>query len=301
MPLLLWSDRLQAPIILAKQSEFTYPIAFSQDGRTLFGVKTAPTGGFYKSISASRICWWDVRSGHLVGELPMHTGGLVWAAPSPDRRSLATLSTDSGTVELWDLGSKRRFGELRHSGFSKPRVDLAFSSDGRSLAFTQWTPSEVGLWDMKSSTARVLQRFGDPPGSVCFAADGRWLAVGRGNGEIWVMDMWRSGKPSAHFMAHNDLVSALAFSPDGRTLASGGTDGIICLWNVLTWRLTLTLTNPAHTRKSPNDPLHWVSSLQFSADGNRLYSGFADGPVRIWHAASLVEIETIQRTRSSKR
>ena len=80
---------------------------------------------------------------------------------------------------------------------------------------------------------------------------------------------------------HTDAVCSVAFSPDGKTLASGSDDGTVRLWDVATHRqIGSPLTG--HTGA--------VDSVAFSPDGKTLASGSDDHTVRLWDVAYLVDI-----------
>jgi len=82
---------------------------------------------------------------------------------------------------------------------------------------------------------------------------------------------------------HADRVSTVAFSPDGRMLASGSDDNTIKLWDVATGQELRTLTG--HARQ--------VSSVAFSSDGRTLASGSADKTIKLWDAATGQELRTL--------
>ena len=73
------------------------------------------------------------------------------------------------------------------------------------------------------------------------------------------------------FLGHTNSVNCLAVSPDGRWLASGGEDGIICVWDIGSGRRLKSMRGHG---------LH--CTLEFSRDGTVLVSGCADNSVRVW-------------------
>ena len=88
-----------------------------------------------------------------------------------------------------------------------------------------------------------------------------------------------NAEPVGQFTGHLDEVRALAFAPDGRTLASASLDNCVRLWHVPTARPLLTF--PA------GEPLEYIS---FSPDGTWLGVSTAQGELRLWRAPEFGEL-----------
>jgi WD40 repeat protein len=107
------------------------------------------------------------------------------------------------------------------------------------------------------------------------------MAVGMTSGAIEIWDVSNiglaNGRPKriATLEGHDDVIYSLDFSADGRTLASGSSDGTVKLWNVATWLLLLTF----------DDHGDEVRAVKFSPDGQYLVTGSADGTILIRRAA----------------
>ncbi|MBW4595934.1 MAG: hypothetical protein KME46_24285 [Brasilonema angustatum HA4187-MV1] len=83
---------------------------------------------------------------------------------------------------------------------------------------------------------------------------------------------------------HSNWVYSVAFSPDGKTIASASADSTIKLWNAATAKEIITLKG--HSR--------YVSSVAFSPDGKTIASASADKTVKLWYAATGKEITTLK-------
>ncbi|MCP4104649.1 MAG: WD40 repeat domain-containing protein [Desulfobacteraceae bacterium] len=113
--------------------------------------------------------------------------------------------------------------------------------------------------------------------AVVFSPDSKTLAsvAGPGDNTVRLWDV-ASGKEIRRFEAHTHWIESVAFSPDGKTLASGSDDKTVRLWDVASGKEIQRLK--AHTDV--------VNSVAFSPDGKTLASGSADKTARLWDVAS---------------
>jgi WD40 repeat protein len=124
--------------------------------------------------------------------------------------------------------------------------------------------------------------FPEPVLSIAFSPDGRTLAVGGGSGTpplgtIHLLDT-ATGRRVRSLMGHVSGVF-VAFSPDGKMLASVSWDATGALWDLATGQRVRTLKSPM-----------LLTSVAFSPDGRRLATGDADGTVRLWDVATGREV-----------
>src|SRR5262249_44226700 len=135
----------------------------------------------------------------------------------------------------------------------------------------------VRIWARATGREAVAARGRHSNGTWCAALspDGRLLAVGRGHtdGAVRLYDA-ATGELVHPLQGHLDRVISVAFSPDGRRLASASLDKHVKLWDPATGQEVLTLRG--HT-DIPDRVL-------FSPDGRRLASASGDGTVRVWDA-----------------
>ncbi|MEV2210397.1 hypothetical protein AB0H86_02565 [Streptomyces sp. NPDC050997] len=274
-------------------------VAFRPDGDI---IATGHTDG------ATRL--WNVRDPRHprpLATLPGHTAAVTSSAFSPDGRRLAT--TGDTTARLWDVADPthpRRLDVLR--GHTDTVTSVEFSPDGRTVATGSWDHT-ARIWHIGSSPRTrppaVLSGHATIVWSVAFHPDGRTLASVGGSTLLWDVDDPAHPKrvsaipggvyqaafsPDGRTLAasdrlldlrdlslgtHDDVVTSLAFAPDGHLLASASWDGTVRLWQVTggraLWPLALLR---GHTR--------FVRSVAFSLDGRTLVTTGEDGTVRVW-------------------
>jgi hypothetical protein len=165
-----------------------------------------------------RYLWRESQSDELF-TLGRHQHQVTAVALSPDGHIAASAGSD-GTVTLWDVTQRKELASLPHE---RRVTALAYSPNGRTLA-TQ-TQTETKIWDVEAR--RAIAHFpiiaNSFLGCVAYSLDGRILFIAGGDGRIHLVD-WASASEEGTLVGHKLAVKALAFSPDGRTLASGGYD-----------------------------------------------------------------------------
>ncbi len=206
---------------------------------------------------------------------------------SSDARWIANGDPITG-VDIVEVATGRR---VTLPSESKAHAPIAFSPDGRWLATARWGDG-IDLWDVASgSLARTLTGPSDAVFSLVFRPDGRMLAVGSGAGkETLTLLELASGKPlyavevaqaRAAGKTSDAVIRHLAFSPDGRRIASGSDDQTVQLRDASTGQELRTFAGDS-TDFCPN------IEVDFSPDGRWLVS--ATGSLKIWDLASGNEI-----------
>ena len=191
-------------------------VSFSPDSTTLAS-----------GSSDGTVKLWDVATHENIATLEGHTDYVSSVSFSPDGTTLASGSSD-GTVKLWDVATRTNIATLE--GHTDYVSSVSFSPDGTTLASAS-DDGIIKLWDVEThENIATLQGHGDyGPGvsfSALFSPDGTLLASWGGfGGEV---ELWDVATHENIATLHTGWVSYVAFSPDGKTLASGPGE----LWDV---------------------------------------------------------------------
>jgi WD40 repeat protein len=238
----------------------------------VFDVEPAPKPPLVAAaLKSGKVRVWNSRTGRPVVTLRLGDGAVRNVSFSADGNRVLAAGRPGAAVWSTSPGASQPLATFDETG--KP-LAAALSPDGE-LAATGGEAGVVRLWRARTGAPAGLLR---PPGepspvtAVAFSSDGsRLVAASGARTAVWSL---RTTAPPL-VQPHEDIVFAVALSPDGRLLATGDRDGLARIWNLGTGR-AVDLNGHEAT----------IRSLAFSPDGRSVVTASDDETGRLWDAAN---------------
>ncbi|GCE59596.1 eIF2A-related protein [Microcystis aeruginosa] len=223
--------------------EYVMSVAFSPDGKYI------ATGGG-GSDKTARL--WDLQ-GNLLRKFTGHKDGLIGVIFSHDGKYIATASSDK-TARLWDFQGNLL---VEFKGHGADVRSIAFSPDDQYLATGSWD-NTARLWDLHD-----LAKFNDSkPNDENLSTFSHWERVSEYEEDDQVV---------MKLIRHPEIVESVAFSPDGKYLATGSNDNIARLWSL-----------QSHFFVEFKGHKDNIESVAFSPDGKYLATGSSSNTAHLW-------------------
>lgn len=232
-----------------------FAMAFSPDGKRLATAGSVAAVGGRHGLPGGIVIIWDVGTGKIVHQsdkLSTSASSVIW---SPDGKMIAAGTSgaggefqEAGEVHVWDADSwkiLRAFSVKPKTEYAEwaSAADVAFSPNGKRIA----VPVTAGSR-------------GAPAGIII---EDTWASV-----HVWDLV---TGKDTQLVQGIKSSVGRLAFSPDGKCLATASSDKVVRLWGLEPNKELVALQCPDR-----------VSVIEFSPDAKSLAAGSKDGSVLIW-------------------
>jgi WD40 repeat protein/serine/threonine protein kinase len=271
---------------------------------------------------------WDTQTGKLLATVKneSQTFSPVF---SPDNKFLAAVCMRALRVKVWEVQKLLSAS----STFDEMKVE-ALALDGKTMLTERLRDESPALRDVQTGQPltfyKAIKSFGCFPNNYCvqFSPDGKLFTTRRVPPPTQIIEIREtaSGKVIATLTGHIGYITATAFAPDGKTLATVAEDRVVKFWDTSTWReiasrkletdLTLNLEFSTDSSKllacGRDDAIQiwdvgsgkqvlalrghraWVAQAKYSPDGKLIASASWDYTIKLWDAATGREVQTFK-------
>ncbi len=233
-------------------------VVFSPDRKTLVS----------NNYNDDVIQFWDITKAEPIKSITSPPDTTYHIIFSPDGSTLANAGSD-GTIRFWDIASGSPSRTL--DGYAQMFVSMTHSPVCNTVAISDGD-NILRLWDTQTCRhLKTIHLYQQRANCMAYAPDGISLAYGDDrNNSVNILNT-KTGETEQTFEGHLNDITSVAFSGDGKTLASGDSAGTIYLWDVTSGKNTMKLDAESGQ----------LRRLVLSADGKSLISS-TDGIVRFW-------------------
>lgn len=252
----LWDLTLRTSRRLGTHADEIIALEFSHDGKQI------------TSVSGTEICVWEVAT----GSCRQHTGynGSIKATISLSGSQLIATVTSKQVVRLWDTASRMSHTPQGHNG----AVSTLQTSLDCHIVASASTEESLLLWHMDLGSCNILVGKIHNSGVLAVSSDG-YLVAGAVDSKVHLWSTTTGTYANRALVGHTAYIDALAFSLNGKLLATASRDSTIRLWDV----------DEGSARLLGYDS-SYVKSIAFSPDGKLIVSTHADGRVKLWDVAT---------------
>lgn len=244
-----------------------YSLSFSPDGATLAVGSSDGCVRLYNPVTRKQKVALKLKSEKAIVDS---------VAFSPDGRWLAASGTDM-LVWVWETATLK---EAKSLSWHRGRIQrVAWSPESDFLLSVSWDGT-VCVWDVRSGfVRRKVMTIGGLPGVCAWNPTGTLFAVDTAPRNPYAVTVYdaKTYKPKMVLSGHKGYVTALAFSPDGRSLASGGRDGAVIMWDLSSGDKKFLVPFSQNRERKPE-----VVGLAWDPYGFYLAGSFSDGAVVLW-------------------